>query len=224
MPSTKPFVISYIALDTMEALRKEAELLTELAAFYRSEGFVQARFGVPWNRVQAGQVAVVQVEHGVDRWPASLLRDMPDVPRPVRQRWLLDPEVRVALVRQADARGTSLSDLVARMVRPLDPKRARTLDLENAGLRFVPPAWAQTVAKERLRQLRKAKKADQRKQGLVDLAGQREEPWPWRAVSSKPDDAKRAYLLWVLTCHPDRGGDHERFVRGKDDFERMPLS
>jgi hypothetical protein len=169
MPSAKPFVIAYISKDSAAALQDEAELLSDLATFYRSEGFGQA-FGVPTGRVQPGQVAAAQIQHGMACWPAALQKDLPHTLRPVRQRWLLEAALHSALTRRAKACNRSLSDLVARMVQPLPPTHARRFDVENAGLRFVPPAWAHAVAKERLRELRQAKRAEQRKR-LRDPAG-----------------------------------------------------
>lgn len=221
MPSTKPFVIAYIGLGCMDALRAEAQLLTELAAFYRSEGFVEAHFGVPRGRVQPGQVAGLQIEDALARWPSIGRLAAGGAARPVRQRWLLEPTTHRALHRCAATCGSSLSDLAARMVQPLEAKRARSFDVEDAGLQFAPPAWAQAVARERLRQARRAKQAERRRERLQGAEDQPAEAWPWRALKVGSDDAKRAYRQWVLACHPDRGGDHDHFVLGKQDFERM---
>jgi hypothetical protein len=40
-------------------------------------------------------------------------------------------------------------------------------------------------------------------------------------VPAEREAAKRAYRQWVLAFHPDRGGDQEWFIMGKNDFERM---
>ena len=224
MPSTKPFVIAYISQEIAEALRRDSVMLTELAAFYRSEGFAGGRFGVPWGIVQPGQVAVVQIQHALQRWPSVLRRPFPAAARPVRQRWLLEPEQHAALHQRASACGRSLSDLVGRMVQPMERRRKHAFDLEELGLQFLPPTWALEVASARARQYRRAKKVDPRERPTHDQGHAHEERWPWRDADASPEVAKRAYRQWVLASHPDRGGDNDRFIRGKEDFERMRVS
>lgn len=217
MPSTKPFVISYIARSTMDALRREADILTALAAGFRAEGFSPCDFGLPWGRVQPGQVAVEQMKGAIAEWPACLRIPPAHEPRPIRQRWLLDPTLHAAIHHLAAIYGLSLSDLVARMVQPLRGRAKRGATPELAELQFRAPPWVHEVVREKARSRRRANASQPRTR--PSRARRATAPWPWRAHADGSAEAKSAYRQWLLAHHPDQGGDHDLFVRGKDDYE-----
>jgi hypothetical protein len=199
----------------MQALRSDAEKLTILKFGLQAEGYDPGLYGcVSDGCVQPGQIAVEQIRRALERH--SQPKPLPGDARPVRQRWLVEPDMHAAIRERARTHGLSVSDLVARMVRPNAPT-TRGLDPAGIGNQFFLPHWLIAMLRDWTSDQRRASRA-RRTERIPEI---RTYVWPWRASGLPATCAKSAYLQWVLQNHPDKGGSHDVFVRGKDDYERL---
>jgi hypothetical protein len=215
VPSRKPFVIAYISEATDGALRSDAAMLTELKLMLRAAGYVPWRYGQPEGAVQAGQVAVEQLRRVLKSRASLLRKPLPPEPRPIRQRWLVEPELHSAIHARATSLNLSVSELVARMVQPPEARaQQQPLNANDPSLRFHLPSWASKM----LRDWERAQASPSA--GARTRRSQKGE-WPWRENGLGQAEMKNAYRRWVLQNHPDQGGSIDEFICGKDDYEQL---
>lgn len=136
-------VYAVLSRSVASALHAEAERLNRLAAQCRGEGAADG-YGVPHERVEAVDVAVLQVREALLRWPWCLRRKLPREPRDTHCVWLIDDTLQRVLTMRAQASGLSVSDLLARMVHPQPYGMVR-----DGSSRFHEPAWARLYGLER---------------------------------------------------------------------------
>lgn len=153
-----------------------------------------------------GCIAAELIEHAVSRFERQLalgarrLKVMSAASygeRPTRVRWLLTPELH---------------------------RRLHALPWQGSVSRLVDAVItdARTAAARNRRRRARAEHSTQghawpRPKAPIEPA------WPWRAHGLSLAEAKAAWRRFVLDHHPDRGGDNDLFVRGKDDWESAQL-
>lgn len=147
--------------------------------------------------VQPGQVAVEQLRRAVALGRRLKLAELPDELRLVRRRWLVDDDLHDLITAEALRFRLSVSEFVARVVQP-----SHAFETVDIGQQFHLPRWVIEVIREEQRT-------------------RKWEIWPWRVSGVVGAEAKRAHRLWAFKNHPDHGGEHETFVRGQADWDKM---